>query len=115
MDFSRRFWTVNKLQKWLIKQLFLHTTLTPTVILIQIMHQCKKNFFLVNWPTYPDIHLLRIEHQFWLVGEAVGRLRGGFSSATRKHDKLQTESVLPGGRRHGHFPQMWQCLKAEWP
>jgi hypothetical protein len=25
------------------------------------------------------------------------------------------KSVLPGGRRHGHFPQMWQFLKAEWP
>jgi hypothetical protein len=23
-------------------------------------------------------------------------------------------SVLPGGRRHGHFLQMWQFLKAEW-
>jgi hypothetical protein len=22
---------------------------------------------------------------------------------------------LPGGRRHGHFPQMWEFLKAEWP
>jgi hypothetical protein len=21
-------------------------------------------------------------------------------------------AVLPGGRRHGHFPQMWQFLKA---
>jgi hypothetical protein len=23
--------------------------------------------------------------------------------------------VLPGGRRHGHFPQIWQFLKAELP
>jgi hypothetical protein len=25
------------------------------------------------------------------------------------------QTVLPGGRRDGHFPQMWQFLKAEWP
>jgi hypothetical protein len=30
---------------------------------------------------------------------------------TAKCESYCTNTVLPGGRRHGHFPQMWQFKK----
>jgi hypothetical protein len=37
------------------------------------------------------------------------------SQVTYSFDFVGMCPVLPGGRCHGHFPQIWQFLKAEWP
>jgi hypothetical protein len=38
-----------------------------------------------------------------------------FLRVSTAFSKEQISAWLPGGRRHGHFIQMWQFLKAEWP